>query len=229
MINLRQWLLDDKIMQKTKTIIIGYSGHAYVVLDILICNKHNIIGYCDSSEKDYNPFNIKYLGKETEPYPLSILAENNYFVGIGDNYIRAKVLDKLTISCNKPALNVIHDKTVCSSLIDWHPEGGILVAANATINPLVKIGKGVICNTSSSIDHECTLGNYVHIAPGSVLCGNVKIDDYSFIGANSVIKQGVSIGKNVIIGAGSVIIKDIPDNSIVAGNPAKPLKIKLNL
>jgi sugar O-acyltransferase (sialic acid O-acetyltransferase NeuD family) len=211
------------------TIIIGYSGHAYVVLNILMSQYYPIIGYCDSTEKTYNPFNINYLGKESDEGPLSILAKNSYFVSIGDNYIRAKVLDRLTTLFNNAALNVIHEKAVCSNLIEWHSQGGILVAANATINPLVKIGKGVICNTSCSIDHECILGNYVHIAPSAVLCGNVEVGDYTFIGANSVVKQGISIGKNVVIGAGSVVLKNIPDNSVVAGNPAKPLKIKLKL
>ncbi len=211
-------------VRDNSAVIIGYSGHAYVVLDILVSQKYLIIGYCDALEKDYNPFNIKYLGKETDTYPLSILKENNYFVSIGDNYIRAKVLNKLTTQFNNEALNAIHEKAVCSSSIKWHSEGGILVAANATINPLVKIGKGAICNTSCSVDHECILGDYVHIAPGAVLCGNVEVGDYSFVGANSVIKQGVTIGKNVIIGAGSVILKDIPDNSVVVGNPSKTIK-----
>jgi sugar O-acyltransferase (sialic acid O-acetyltransferase NeuD family) len=206
------------------TIIIGYSGHAYVVLDILVSQHYPIIGYCDSTEKSYNPFNINYLGKESDEGTLSILAENHYFVSIGDNYIRAKVLDKLTALFDNAALNVIHAKAVCSNLIEWHPQGGILVAANATINPLVKIGKGVICNTSCSIDHECILGNYVHIAPNAVLCGNVKVGDNSFIGANSVIKQGIIIGKNAIIGAGSVILNNVPDNVTIVGNPGKIIK-----
>ena len=213
----------QKNNNNSTSIIIGYSGHAYVVLDILLSQHHAIVGYCDSVEKTDNPFNINYLGKETDAYPLSILNKNGYFVCIGDNKIRAKVLDKLTTLFDKAALNVIHNKAVCSNYIDWHPQGGILVAANATINPFVKIGKGVICNTSCSIDHECIIGNYVHIAPSAVLCGNVKIGDNSFIGANSVIKQGITIGKNVIIGAGSVVISDIPDNGVIAGNPAKIL------
>jgi sugar O-acyltransferase (sialic acid O-acetyltransferase NeuD family) len=212
------------LLDQNNTIIIGYSGHAYVVLDILLSQQHNVIGYCDSVEKILNPFNLMYLGKETDEYPLSILDKNGYFASIGDNFIRAKILNNLIKQFNKPALNVIHNKAVCSTSIEWHPQGGILVAANATINPLVKIGKGVICNTSSSIDHECILGDYVHIAPSAVLCGNVTIGEYSFIGANSVIKQGVSIGKNVVVGAGSVVIKNIPDNSVVIGNPAKPFK-----
>lgn len=210
------------------TVIIGYSGHAYVAIDILLNQNHRLVGYCDAVEKEQNPFNLIYLGKELDSYALSILQENNYFVSIGDNYIRAKILDSLTSLFNHAALNIIHEKAICSSFVEWHTQGGILVAANATINPLVKIGKGVICNTSSSIDHECLIGNYVHIAPGAVLCGNVKVGDYSFIGANCVIKQGVCIGKNVIVGAGSVVIKDVKDNSIIAGNPAEILKIKSN-
>ncbi len=65
------------------------------------------------------------------------------------------------------------------------------------------------------------VGNFSHIAPGAVLAGNVKIGSSSFIGANSVVKNGIKIGDNAIIGAGAVVVKDVPDNSLVYGNPAK--------
>ena len=65
------------------------------------------------------------------------------------------------------------------------------------------------------------IGDFAHIAPGSVLAGGVTVGANSFIGANSVIKQGVSVGRNVVVGAGSVILKDVEDNSIVYGNPSK--------
>jgi sugar O-acyltransferase (sialic acid O-acetyltransferase NeuD family) len=214
----------QKSKPNNKAIIIGYSGHSYVVLDILLRQHHTIVGYCDGVEKSYNPFNIKYLGKESDEQSLSILKENGFFVSIGDNCIRAKVLDKLTTLFQKAALNAIHDKAVCSDYVEWSSEGGILVAANATINPFVRIGKGVICNTSCSIDHECIIGSYAHIAPSAVLCGNVTIGNNSFIGANSVIKQGLTIGKNTIIGAGSTIINNVPDNVTVVGNPGRIIK-----
>jgi sugar O-acyltransferase (sialic acid O-acetyltransferase NeuD family) len=199
---------------KKNTVIVGYSGHAYVVLDILLSQNYPIIGYCDSIKKVNNPFNLTYLGQETNAYPLSIITNTNYFVCIGDNGIRAKVQNKLTTLLNKPALNVLHDKAACSAFVDWHPQGGILVAANAVINPFVKLGKGVIVNISASIDHECILGDFVHIAPSAVLCGNVKVGNNSFIGANSVIKANISIGANVVIAAGSVVNNNIPDNVI---------------
>ena len=67
---------------------------------------------------------------------------------------------------------------------------------------------------------------YVHISPKATLCGNVSVGRLSHIGAGSVVIQGVKIGENVTIGAGSVILKDIPDNSIVVGNPGKIIKLK---
>ena len=88
---------------------------------------------------------------------------------------------------------------------------------------MVEIGHGVVCNTSSTIDHECIIGDFSFIAPGAVLCGNVKVGRSTFIGANAVIRQGIIIGNNVIIGAGTVVIRDIPDNSTVIGNPARKL------
>src|SRR4030095_339622 len=86
-------------------------------------------------------------------------------------------------------INAIHPSAVISASVKMGD--GVMVAANATLNPLVEIGQGVICNTSSSIDHECVIGDFSHIAPGAVLCGNVMVGRGSFVGANSVIKQGV--------------------------------------
>ena len=50
------------------------------------------------------------------------------------------------------------------------------------------------------------------------------IGDYSFIGTGTIISKDVRIGRNVIVGAGSVVTKDIPDNEIWAGNPARLIK-----
>jgi sugar O-acyltransferase (sialic acid O-acetyltransferase NeuD family) len=205
-----------KTTLKRPVAIIGYSGHAYVIVDILLSQGRLVTAYCDSEEKERNPYHLTYLGTESEA--IHKLKKYDVFVCIGHNGIREKVHFEMSRLLRNP-MNAIHPSAVISSSVTM--QDGVMIAANATINPLSEIGKGVICNTGCSIDHECVIGDFAHIAPNAVLCGNVKIGHGTFVGANAVIRQGITVGNNVIIGAGTVVIKDIPDNVTVIGNPQK--------
>lgn len=207
-----------KTTLKKPVAIIGYSGHAYVIIDIFLNAGRLVTAYCDSEEKSRNPYHLQYLGKESEV--IRKLKKYDFFTCVGHNGIREKIHMQLAEHLGNP-INAIHPSAVISSSVSLGD--GVMIAANATINPLVELGKGVICNTSSSIDHECIIGDFAHIAPGAVLCGNVKVGKGSFVGANAVIRQGITIGNNVMIGAGTVVIRDIPDNVTVVGNPQKVL------
>jgi sugar O-acyltransferase (sialic acid O-acetyltransferase NeuD family) len=201
---------------KKPVAIVGYSGHGYVIIDILLSAGRLVTAYCDQEEKKFNPYHLNYLGKEAEV--INKLKKFDYFTCVGHNGIREKIHTQLSQYLGNP-INAIHPSAVISASVKM--SDGIMIAANATLNPLVQLGKGVICNTSSSIDHECIIGDFCHLAPGAVLCGNVEVGKGSFIGANSVIRQGIRIGNHVTIGAGTVVVKDIPDGATVIGNPAK--------
>ncbi len=210
-----------KTTLKKPVAIIGYSGHAYVIIDIFLCAGRLVTAYCDSEEKSRNPYHLQYLGKESDV--IKKLKKFDFFTCVGNNAVREKVHLEMSRLLRNP-INAIHPSAVISSSVRMGD--GVMIAANATINPLVEIGRGVICNTSSSIDHECRIGDFAHIAPGAVLCGNVTVGHGSFVGANAVIRQGIMIGNNVMIGAGAVVIKNIPDNTTVVGNPQKLLTKK---
>lgn len=196
--------------------IVGYSGHSYVCLDIAKKNKFIVEGYYDLKKKEVNPYNLVYLGREDK----HINSRSSYFVTIGDNQLRKKISEHV-FSENHNLVNLIHPSSILSTTAVMLNHN--LISAGVIINAQVCIGKGTIINTAAIIEHECVIEDYVHIAPGAVLLGDVKVGECSFIGANSVIKEGVKIGKNCIIGAGTVVLKDIEDNTTVVGNPARLL------
>jgi sugar O-acyltransferase (sialic acid O-acetyltransferase NeuD family) len=210
-------------MYKDKLILIGYSGHAYVIADVALSQNFELIGYIDVEKKINNPYDIEYLGTDLKLYQNKSETTPYFFVAIGANAIRKKILDELIFNFNSNLVPTLISKF--SKLTSQFEIGiGTFIGANAIINPLAQIGKGCIINTGAIIEHECTIGEYSHVAPGVVLAGNVQVGSLSFIGANSVVKQGVKIGNNVIIGAGSVILKDVQDGVTIVGNPGKIIK-----
>ena len=204
----------------SRVVLIGYSGHALVVADLLLHHQHEVLGYFDKSEKENNPYRFIFLGTEEDTAVLKTYAveKNQYCLGLGDNQLRKKVDEQLSIFPWR-SISLTHPSATVASKVKMGE--GVLVCAGAIINPLVEMGRACIINTGSIVEHECRLGDYVHIAPGAVLAGNVSVGDATFIGANATIKQGVRIGYNAIIGAGAVVLKDVPNNQTWVGNPAR--------
>ena len=207
-------------MLNKEVVLVGYSGHGYVVADATIASNMNLKYYTDKKQITKNHFDLAYLGFEGDLDYKFWEKDYDYILGIGDNLIRRRTAD-LLISKGLYLLNVVHPSASISHKVQYGI--GNFISRNVAVNALVEIGNVCILNTGCIIEHECLIGNGVHIAPGAVLAGNVEIGDNTFVGANSVIKQGVKIGVNVIIGAGSVILNDIADNSKIVGNPGKEI------
>ena len=108
----------------------------------------------------------------------------------------------------------------------------------------IEVGENFFANYNCILldINKIQIGNNVLLAPGVVIATaghptdpetrvsgleygkSIKIGDNVWIGANAVINPGVTIGSNVVIGSGSVVTYDIPDNVLVAGNPARVKK-----
>ncbi len=208
-------------MLENKSAIIGYSGHAYVVADSFISKGLSLNYYSNLNEVQKNPFNLEYLGFESDTNFKGWEMGLNFILGIGDNTLRYRVA-QLILSKSQIILSVIDSNSFISkkALIGV----GVFASKGVLVNAFSKIGDFAILNTGCIIEHECEIGTASHIAPGAVLAGNVKIGKRTFVGANSVIKQGVDIGDDVIIGAGSVIIENVSNNSRIVGNPGRLIK-----
>jgi 2,3,4,5-tetrahydropyridine-2-carboxylate N-succinyltransferase len=109
-----------------------------------------------------------------------------------------------------------------------------VIMMGAVINIGAEIGENTMVDMNAVVGARGTIGKNVHVGAGAVIAGVLEppsktpviIEDDVLIGANAVILEGVRIGKGSVIAAGSVVIKDIPENSVAAGTPAKVIKAK---
>jgi sugar O-acyltransferase (sialic acid O-acetyltransferase NeuD family) len=188
----------------------GASGHAKVIIDILIDSGIQVNGLIDDDESLESLLGYPVVHGKMDLSPV--------IVSIGNNPIRKKVVDKLSGVFGK----AIHPTAILSSHATVGE--GSVVMQGAIIQSGATIGKHCIINTGALVDHECEIEDFVHLSPHTTLCGNVFVGEGSWIGAGAVVLPGVKIGKWSIVGAGSVVAKDIPDQVLASGNRCKIFK-----
>lgn len=151
------------------------------------------------------------------------LAGARAVVAIGDNRTREKLASHLPLRWT----TAIHP----SSTI--HPSAqigeGTVICAGAVIQPDAEFGAHCIVNTASSVDHDCNIGDFVHIAPGTHLAGHVTIHRSAFLGIGVTAIPGVQVGENTVVGAGAVVIQDLPAEVVAVGIPARVVKPRARL
>ncbi len=204
----------------TPIAIIGKGGHAAVVTDIIYKNGDKVVGYYDDNVSQ--PGHLVTID-ECESGILGTTDQCDpdlgfYVCAIGDNATRKRMVEK-NRQRHLKWTTVIYPQTLVGSNIKVF--GGVVICPGAIICHGVEIGCHTIINTKVSVDHDCTIGQFSHLAPGVTLCGNVTIGDCTLIGAQTVVRNGVKIGSGVIIGCGSNVVCDIPDGVTAFGNPAK--------
>ncbi|MED4351112.1 acetyltransferase [Schinkia azotoformans] len=202
---------------RNKLLIIGASGHGKVVADIALrMHKWQCIAFLDDNQNVKSPLGLEVIGRTSET--------NKYFqdydiiVGIGNNATREKIQERLEIEgATIPTL--IHPSAIIGEQVELAQ--GTVVMAGVVINCCTKIGKGCIINTSSSIDHDNRIDDYVHISPGAHLAGTVTVGKGTWLGIGSVVSNNVNITYGCKVGAGSVVVKDINETGTYLGVPAR--------
>ncbi|MEH6962212.1 acetyltransferase [Priestia megaterium] len=202
--------------------IIGQGGHSKVIKDILIQNNFKIIAYLDDYYKE------KKIEKEIMYAPVSyakrISLNNNsikFVVAIGDNNIRKKIVEKLSIPHDRYK-TLIHPTAVISQSTEIGY--GTVIMPYAVINADTKVGRHSIINTGAVVEHDNMLEDYVHISPNATLTGSVKVQKGAHIGAGATVIPGISIGSWVTVGAGATVINNISNKDRVVGSPAKSIR-----
>lgn len=194
-------------------ILFGASGHAKVIAEILMSIDRHVNLILDDNPKVSEIFGIPVQRFDTEMH-----STGNAMIAIGNNVVRKKVAESKDFTYT----SAIHPSATVSRFSSLG--AGSVVMAGAVINPDTVVGKHCILNTGCIIDHDCTLDDFVHISPNAALAGNVSVGEGTHIGIGASVIQGVRIGKWCTIGAGAVIIRDVPDDAVVVGNPGKIIK-----
>ena len=198
-----------------KLAVIGASGHGKVVADIAKKNGYNEIIFLDDDEYIHECGGFPVIGKSCE----AGMIEADIIVGIGNADIRKRIQESIP---DEKLTTLIHPDAVIAE--DVVIGSGTVVMAGAVINTGARIGKGCIINTSSSVDHDCNVGDYVHIAVGAHLCGTVSVGNGTWVGAGVTVSNNVSICSNCMIGVGAVIVKNIDLAGTYIGVPARNIK-----
>ena len=205
-----------KYLNKKRVAIIGAGGHAKVVASTLLAQGHKVIGFYDDNNQKWGEsiLGIPILG------PISDLTSaqcDGAIIGIGDNKIRKQLAKRMDLEW----ITAIHpfswvDPDVLLGV-------GTIVCAGSIVQPGAKIGAHVILNTKASVDHDCVVGDYVHISVAH-LAGAATADEGAFLALGSTVLPGLNVGAWAHLGAGAVATKHIPAGSIAVGSPARVIR-----
>jgi sugar O-acyltransferase (sialic acid O-acetyltransferase NeuD family) len=190
-------------------------------------------------ELGYSPIYVARDKSQLEAWRFSdeVVLETNvhrykdiqFAIGIGKNAVRQSVARRFANEINFS--NLIHTSATFGqgqrALIGR--KQGVIIAAGVRFTNNIQLGNFNIFNQSATIAHDVDFGDFVHIAPGSIVSGNVSIGHGCWIGAGAVINQGsndkkLHIGENTVIGSGAVVVSPCESDAVYIGVPAKRIK-----
>lgn len=207
-----------------KIAIFGTSGFAREVADICLAADYSEILLIEKEGGD----------RVRGPFPVvqeadvdSLYSDGYVFaVGVGQNKIRKAIYNKFSY-LKFPDL--IHPSATFGwgQLQEILKHSGNIIAAGVRFTNNITMGDFGIFNLNSTVGHDCVIGDYVNIAPGANISGNVYLAEGCYIGTGAQILQGKSIdnklavGAYAVVGAGAVVVKEVPVSVTVKGVPAQ--------
>lgn len=207
-------------MIKEKLLIFPFNGNGMEALDCIDPDKYELVGFVDD---DPNKSSSTY-----ELLPRSILKRHPEFrilavPGSPTSYMhRSDIISSLDISADR-FINAIHP----SANIGKHVLIGhnCLVMAGVVVTSNARLHSHVCILPNSVIHHDVVIHPYTLIGSNVVIAGGTIVGRNCYLGSGSNIINGIQIGDYSLIGLGSNVIKNVPPKSIVAGNPARAVRI----
>ena len=191
-------------------VILGYGGHARVVLDVLRATGRAVAGILAPDLP---------VGAQWEGIPVlgdddwtlrPEATQYSYTLGVGMLPHRSQLRQRLFSLLQDRRLGMpalVHPSAIVAP--DVVLGEGTQLMAGVIVQPGTVIGENVLLNTRVTVDHHSRIGAHVHVAPGAILCGEVQLADRVFIGAGAILIQGVAVGTGAQVAAGATVVKNI--------------------
>ncbi|MCG2461182.1 NeuD/PglB/VioB family sugar acetyltransferase [Flavobacteriaceae bacterium F89] len=208
-------------------IIIGAGTQGQIYASYLKEAGVNLIGWVDDDTnlQGKDVLGLPVIGKFEDLFGNHIKAKvRNIYCPIGDNQIRSNYLSTLKKEGYGIPSFIHHTVSVAPDVVLGE---AVYMLAGNIIMPHTTIGDYLMVNMGSTIAHHVTMGNGVFMSSGVNLGALVTVEDLAFMGMSTTIMTGVNkIGRNSLMGAGTVIIRDVPENAVMVGNPGRVLRFK---
>jgi sugar O-acyltransferase (sialic acid O-acetyltransferase NeuD family) len=206
---------------KRGLIVLGAGGHGRVVADAAEAAGLTVFGYIDPKLPKGSLVNsVPVLGTDELLKDVSFVREHCFVVALGDQKARRALSERLDESGS--LRTIMHPSCIVSK--SARIGAGSVLAAGAIVNANATIGRFCILNTACSVDHDCVIEDGVQICPGARLSGKVTCGPDALLGAGVTIIPGVTVGASAIVGAGAVVVRNVPPQTVVLGNPARRRK-----
>ncbi len=206
-----------------RLIVIGAGGHAADVIEAVeSCGEFSIEGLVyDGGIKGETRYGFPVLG-DLNSFLKHTCETIEVVVAIGSPRGRRSVVSRLNqsgASIKYPA--IVHSKAVVaeSSVI----LEGTVICAGAIISRNVRLSEFNVVNIGATIGHGIQCAAYVTIAPGVNVSGDVVLGPGVELGAGAVVREKLTLDAGSMAAMGAVVMKDVKKNSMVLGNPARPL------
>lgn len=204
---------------KKKLILFPFNGNAIEAYDCL-GNNFELICFVDDEVSKYGHYDgIPITSRKAiEDHPDALILA---VPGSPTSFKRRKeFIDSLNVPDERFA-SVVHPNASVSKLASIG--FNTLIMSGVVITSNAMIGNHVCVLPNSVVHHDSSVGDYSLIGSSVVIAGGTSVGQNCYIGSRSSIINGISIGEFTLVGMGSNVVSSVESNSVIIGNPAKPL------
>lgn len=215
-----------------RLVILGAGGNCRDLIDIALdINRtageavYEPVGYLDDDpdKQGLSPGGVPVLGPLSLAGSLSDCVFVNGINGTRWMPLKAGILAGTGIPAERFA-TLIHPTAAVSQMA--RVGRGVALFQNVTVCSNASIGDHVAVLPNAVATHDCEIADLCYLTAGVALAGHVRVERAAYLGSNSSVMCRKTIGAEAIVGMGSVVLDDVPPGAVVAGNPARLIRMR---